>query len=117
MFRGSDIPRIWIVGGFLLLGACSSDSPVSAPSVPAATKADVIVQSTTMTDDSIVVELRVTPSGGYYSIGRSGVYFPPNSICDPATTSYGPTEWDKPCTPAAGDVHIVARTANSAART
>ena len=116
MSRGSDIPRVWLVGGFLLLGACSTDSPTTAPSAPAKVSADVIVEATTTTVDSIVVNLRVTPSGGYYSIGRSGVYFPPNSICEPATTSYGPTEWDKPCTPAKGDVHITARTANNGAR-
>src|SRR5687768_10882708 len=113
MFRGSDIPRVIIVGGFLLLGACSSDAPTTAPAAPKATKADVIVEATTTTEDSIIVNLRVTPTGGWYAIGKSGVYFPPNSICEPATTSYGPTEWDKPCTPATRDIHIVARTTNS----
>ena len=120
MFRGSDIPRVIIVGGFLLLGACTTDAPTTAPATrtaPSAAKADVIVESTSTTGDSVTVQLRVTPTGGWYAIGKSRVYFPPNSICEPSTTSYGPTEWDKPCTPAKGDVHIVARTKNDHTRT
>src|SRR5437868_4642731 len=31
------------------------------------------------------------------------------SICDPATSSYGPTEWDKPCTPATRPITITAK--------
>ena len=115
MFRGSDIPRVIIIGGFLLLGACSTDAPTT-PQAPAAANADVIVESTTTTTDSVIVHLRVTPTGGWYAIGKSGVYFPPNAICDPATSSYGPTEWDKPCTPATQDIHIVARTSNNGTR-
>ena len=111
MFRGSDIPRVLIIGGFLLLGACSGDAPTT-PGAPGGAKADVIVENTTTTADSIVVNLRITPTGGWYAIGKSGVYFPPSSICDPATTSYGPTEWDQPCTPATGDVYVTARTTN-----
>jgi hypothetical protein len=39
--------------------------------------------------------------------------FPANSICDPATSSYGPGTWDQPCTPArsAIKIHAVVRTA------
>jgi len=117
MFRGSDIPRVLIIGGFLLLGACSSDAPTTpTPQAPAAVNADVYVEGTTTTEDSIIVNLRVTPTGGWYAIGKSGVYFPPNSICDPATTSYGPAEWDKPCKPATKDVYITARTSNTGTR-
>jgi hypothetical protein len=41
----------------------------------------------------------VTSAGGTYTIG--GLYalnFPANSICDPATSSYGPGTWNDPCT-------------------
>lgn len=40
----------------------------------------------------------VTPAGGTFQVG--GIYavnFPANSICDPATSSYGPGTWDSPC--------------------
>lgn len=35
-----------------------------------------------------------------YSDGVNSIRFPANSICDPATSSYGPATWDDPCTPA-----------------
>jgi len=44
-------------------------------------------------------DLVVTAAGGTYSVG--GLYslnFPANSVCDPSRSTYGPTEWDNPCT-------------------
>jgi hypothetical protein len=41
----------------------------------------------------------VTSAGGLFQVG--GLYFvnfPANSICDPATSTYGPGTWDDPCT-------------------
>ena len=41
----------------------------------------------------------VTSAGGSFNVG--GLYtlnFPANSVCDPARSTYGPTEWDNPCT-------------------
>jgi hypothetical protein len=41
----------------------------------------------------------VTSAGGRFWIGNSyWVTFPANSICDPATSTYGPGTWDDPCT-------------------
>jgi hypothetical protein len=42
----------------------------------------------------------VTDDGGKFTIG-DGLYtvvFPANSVCDPATSSYGAGTWDLPCT-------------------
>ena len=52
----------------------------------------------TYSEDGKSADVVVTPTGGWFSIGVHGVWFPANSICDPALSSYGPTEWDKPCT-------------------
>lgn len=30
-------------------------------------------------------------------LGNHAIHFPARSICDPAATTYGATEWDKPC--------------------
>ena len=42
-------------------------------------------------------QITVEPSGGTFVLGPHAIYFPPNAICDPETSSYGPTEWDRPC--------------------
>jgi hypothetical protein len=34
-----------------------------------------------------------------YAFGQNWIYFPARAICDPATSGYGPTLWDTPCTP------------------
>jgi len=47
-----------------------------------------------------VTTFTVTSAGGKFSTG-DGLYtlvFPANSVCDPATSSYGPGTWDQPCT-------------------
>lgn len=33
-----------------------------------------------------------------YAFGQNWIYFPAHSICDPATSGYGVTLWDTPCT-------------------
>lgn len=50
-----------------------------------------------MADDRSSAEFTVTPSGGYFQMGSHGIVFPRNSICDPATSSYGPAFWDDDC--------------------
>jgi hypothetical protein len=51
-------------------------------------------QGSTITSDFVV-----SGTGGTFTIlnGRYKVTFPSGSICDPATSTYGPTEWDAPC--------------------
>ncbi|MDE3126768.1 MAG: hypothetical protein KGL38_02115 [Gemmatimonadota bacterium] len=50
----------------------------------------------------------ISPRGGVYWVGQYLLVVPPNAVCDPATSSYGPGTWDAPCTPAAGPIHITA---------
>ena len=92
----------------LALTACA-DNEVAAPEAlawgglpvgraPAGVpRPDVIVHS--VADDSMSAEFTVTPTGGIFNLGPHAIYFPANSICDPATSTYGPGEWDAPCTP------------------
>ena len=125
MFRGSDIPRILAVAGIALLAACSdatapteSATPslsqraaaAAAPAeMPTSVRQAIYVTNVATTKDSVVVDFVVTPSGGWFVVGYNAVYFPPNSICEPTTSSYGPTTWDRPCTPASGPVAIRGR--------
>lgn len=49
--------------------------------------------------DSTAVDFVVGPNGGVFYTGNHAVVFPSQSICDPATSSYGPGTWDQPCAP------------------
>jgi hypothetical protein len=56
---------------------------------------------------------RKTFSVGPYStvivaLGDHQLYLPAGSVCDPAASSYGPSEWDKPCQPLRSPVTITA---------
>jgi hypothetical protein len=64
--------------------------------------------------DSAAVDFIVGPNGGIFYAGNHAVVFPAQSVCDPATSSYGPTTWDDPCTPLQSPikVHAEVRRAN-----
>jgi len=64
--------------------------------------------------DSASVDFVVGPTGGVFYTGNHAVVFPAQSICDPATSSYGPGTWDLPCTPLQSQlkVHAEVRRAN-----
>jgi len=48
--------------------------------------------------------------GTTYSLGAgNSIQFPAGSVCDPAKSTYGPTEWDKPCTAARNSVTVTAK--------
>jgi hypothetical protein len=50
-----------------------------------------------MAEDKSSAEFTVTPSGGYFQMGKHGIVFPRNAICDPRTSSYGSGHWDDDC--------------------
>jgi hypothetical protein len=49
--------------------------------------------------DSTAVDFTVGPTGGVFYTGNHAVLFPAQSVCDPATSDYGPGTWDEPCAP------------------
>jgi hypothetical protein len=50
-----------------------------------------------MAHDASFASFTVTPSGGYFRMGKHGIVFPRNVICNPATSSYGREFWDAKC--------------------
>jgi hypothetical protein len=56
--------------------------------------------------DSTATDFTVGPAGGAFFAGNHAVVFPAGSICDPATSSYGPGTWDSPCTPLQSSLRI-----------
>ena len=49
--------------------------------------------------DSTAVDFYVGAGGGVFYAGNHAVVFPAGSVCDPATSTYGPGTWDDPCSP------------------
>jgi len=57
--------------------------------------------------DSNTTTLTIDPNvSKTYAFGQNWIYFPAHSICDPATSGYGPGVWDTPCTPVSQPVTI-----------
>jgi hypothetical protein len=85
-------------------GACADS--VSAPT------SDVSAKGPAGFDRVIGVErFRYTPNTGVSKrIGDHMIVMPAGSICDPATSGYGPEFWDAPCTPVNHSIVITATT-------
>lgn len=83
-------------------------APEGRPQLSLGTNAD-------SNNDNTAVDFVVPPSGGAFLVGNHAVVFPPNSICNPESSTYGVGTWDDPCDPAKGAVkiHAVVRTATS----
>ncbi len=94
----------------LILGtAACVDSPAGPRSVnvpEGAPNAMVVINR--MAPDSTSATFTVTPTGGVFSMGPHHLYFPSRAICDPARSTYGVTEWDKPCEPLSSSITIKA---------
>src|SRR5215218_8507483 len=107
MLRGSDIPRLLAIAGIAVLAACSDATAPATPKLsrptlaaPLAAPVEVMdaiqVKVKRKTTDSVFAEFTVDKFGGWFVAGYHAVYFPPNAICDPATSGYGPALWDAP---------------------
>jgi hypothetical protein len=116
-----SLPAVVLVG---LTAACA-DVPTTAPAAPnapslgttnSASDNSSYTLSQTTVGDTVVTKFVVgsnTQSSATISIGyNSKIDFPyaAGSICDPARSSYGSTEWDKPCTAATTSIQITAKT-------
>ena len=101
----------------IIVAACSRDmmSPTVASLPPGAIRPDVIVDF--VADDSLSADFTVTPTGGLFKLGKHAIFFPENSICNPATSSYGPEHWDEACEPLADNIQIHAEIRKADGRT
>ncbi len=50
-----------------------------------------------MAADQRSAEFTVDQAGGYFRMGKHGIVFPRNAICDPQRSEYGPHAWDDEC--------------------
>lgn len=89
----------------LVLAAACGDAPVG----PDIIATDAPALSKHSTDEITTVQFTLDPrTGGQFAVQDNIVWFPANAVCDPATSSYGPSEWDLPCTPLATPITFTA---------
>lgn len=86
-------PRFALI---FVLAACA-DQPTAPSSVQPEVAVSEKIIINHIADDQMSADFTVTSTGGSFQLGPHAIYFPKNAICDPATSTYGPTEWDKPC--------------------
>ena len=70
------------------------------------------LSATTTVGDTTFTSFRIDPNDNGTIVIVGGVHkldVPKGAVCDPATSGYGPTLWDAPCTPAATGVNFQAK--------
>jgi hypothetical protein len=99
-----------ILVALVAMTAACADSSIAPTSEQAevlpggAPRPNIIVNQ--MAEDESSADFTVTPSGGFFRMGKHGIVFPRNVICDPATSSYGREFWDEECDVLRGPIRI-----------
>src|SRR5688572_6151033 len=109
-------PRILLAFTALMVVGCS-DQPSGPDAAASAQESPFLKVYPTYSADRKSADIVVEPSGGYFVLGKHVIWFPANSICDPATSSYGVTEWDKPCDAITAPINIHAELREQDGRT
>ena len=113
-------PRLVIgaVAAALTATACSDVGVAPAPAARggpgiATPPGAPLASATSYAGDTTISTFTVNGNGGTWVIvaGEHRLIFGNGlaSICDPATSSYGPAEWNAPCSPATAPITITAR--------
>ena len=124
----SDAPaaRALVTALAALTIGCADQSPVTGPDArdPNLLTSTTVVSSSSTSSFTSITSISTTSTSstsitstsgsggsgrmlftvGPYStvrirLGDHQIYFPAGAICDPALSTYGPTEWDAPCQP------------------
>jgi hypothetical protein len=99
----------------LTLAACGTDAPtaLSTPSPASFVKGPSDVSRK---GDTVVTVLNVDPrsSRSWRIAGEHKITIPARTVCDPAQSSYGPGEWDKPCVLLTSRLEITAKSYETA---
>lgn len=103
--------RLGIIAAGVALAACSESSiaPASrAPDRQAVFEHAGGVTTDLSASDTLKFSITIDPlRQTYYDLGSgNSITFPAGSLCDPARSSYGNNEWDKPCIQATSPVTV-----------
>lgn len=95
-----------------MLSACSDNSVSPRNGAPEVETAAVEgFRGALSSTDTSKFSITIDPwrSTTYYVGDGNSLYFPAGSVCDPRTSSYGVTEWDKPCTASRSSVTVAVK--------
>lgn len=102
--RGSKWVAVGTLLSFAVLAGCGdgivvpSEAPSAAPApMKLAPSERPSLSLSGGAPDSASVDFTISPNGGVVFVGNHALVFPARSVCDPATSSYGPGTWDAPC--------------------
>ena len=90
------------------LAACSDAvAPHSQSNAAPPVLAGGVMTSLSMSD-TLRFSITIDPSqnSAYYLGAGNSLTFPAGSVCDPALSTYGPTQWDNPCIAATSPVTV-----------
>src|SRR5215212_8365261 len=101
--------NLFLAGGLgaLVAGCRDAAAPATAANGPRAqlvsNSGGSVLSTTAFVYDPMVPATYSLP-------GQHRISFSVGAVCDPATSSYGPTEWDQPCQPLLAPISITATT-------
>lgn len=109
----SKVRMAVVLGMTAALAACSENSvaPSSdAASAPMSVTGGGATAALTSTD-TIRFSITIEPwhQTSYYLGSGNSIIFPAHSLCDVQTSTYGVTEWDKPCVPETSSTTVNAK--------
>lgn len=104
-------PLKWPMLALLIVAAACSDTGLEPKTVPTSASASLLGISASDVVDTTVTQFTIDPSTAtWFTVGKThGLYIPAHAVCDLATSSYGPGQWDKACTPMATPLVITAK--------
>jgi len=109
----SKVRMAVVLGMTAALAACSENAaaPLSdAASAPTSVTGGGATAALTSTD-TIRFSITIEPwhQTSYYLGSGNSIIFPAHSLCDVQTSTYGVTEWDKPCVPETSSTTVNAK--------
>jgi hypothetical protein len=99
---------VFTVATMALIGACSDKDAVA----PVAETPAIVAPANFLQIGKPVVFRVNNAQGTTQQIGQHVIYIPAGAICDLTTSGYGPTTWDKDCSPLRGNIVITATVFN-----
>ncbi len=115
--RHTTVIRAATLGALLSLATACSDAPTAAAPqetpAPLTTRflSNAIDRVVTYQGDTAVTSFTVLPDAQTtaYLEGDNWLMFPAGSLCEPNASTYGPTEWNKPCVSATRPITITVK--------